>query len=582
MAMPRQDSGRTLDKKFIDQLEALSAAAINFVAPNRRDVLMRKFLPRRDRELEGLSEDQMLCMAADAFLLSSDLLLSQPSANGSTAFDRLAKSRAYAAGEAAAIAALCRGRFRLLRMDGDGGRCRDVCTDERLNIAGDKIPPLPAGTMLFGRVVMLGGGEKISLPGAVTPLDATAVLVASQHPAAGAIGAASGARWAEAVYAHVVRNGTLNIPGLNRPRDFGEDDEIAPGQDPLYDLSRAWAALDGVPDAALLQSTRQSADLPTIMEALAAAVMARDTGRDALADAFEQMLFVQLETVQHREASWAGALTLDIIAQALDDAVAARAWPARVKTLFETLRKRLTVGRAAKDPALERLVQRIQALRAKTVSQGCTEQEALAAAEKVAELLDRHGLSLNELAFRAQPCEGIGIQTSRRRIAPIDSCIPAIAAFFDCRVWAERAEGAPLRYIFFGLRGDVAAARYLYEMVEHAFETETDAFRTGDLYFEMAGERRSATNSFQTGLARGIAGKLQTLRAARDTGLRSASGRDLVPVKAAMVAEEMEKLGLNLSRRDVGGARRVLSDAYAAGEAAGQRFEYAQAVTHAA
>jgi hypothetical protein len=310
--------------------------------------------------------------------------------------------------------------------------------------------------------------------------------------------------------------------------------------------------------------------------------MARDTGREALADAFEQMLFVQLETVRHREASWAGALSLDIIAQALDDAVAVRAWPAHVKSLFETLRARLTVGRKAPDAALERLMQRIQALRAKTVAQGCTEQEALAAAAKVAELLDRHGLSLNELAFRAQPCEGIAIQTSRRRIAPIDSCIPAIAAFFDCRVWAERAEGAPLRYIFFGLRGDVAAARYLYEMVEHAFETETDAFRTGDLYFEMAGERRSATNSFQTGLARGIAGKLQGLRAARDAGLRSASGRDLVPVKAAMVDEEMEKLGLNLSRRALGGAKRVLSDAYAAGEEAGRRFEYAAAVTRAA
>jgi hypothetical protein len=577
--MSRQNSGNTLEKKFIDQLEALSAAALNFVAPNRRDVLMRKFLPRRDQDLEGLSEDRMLCMAADAVLLASDLLLSQPSASGSTAFDRLAKSRAYAAGEAAAIAALCRGRFRLLRLEGEAAR--DACSGEVLRIAGEKIPPLPEGTMLFGRVVMLDA-DFCSLPGAVTPLDATATLVASQHPAAGAIGAATGARWAEAVYAHVVRNGTLNVPGLNRPRDFGEGEEIEPGQDALYDLSRAWMALDGVPDAALLQSTRQSADLPTIMEALAAAVMARDTGREALADAFEQLLFVQLETVRHREASWAGALSLDIIAHALDDAVAARAWPVRVKTLFETLRARLTGGRKTPDAALERLIQRIQALRAKTVAQGCTEHEAMAAAAKVAELLDRHGLSLNELAFRAQPCEGIAIQTSRRRAAPIDSCIPAIAAFFDCRVWAERAEGAPLRYIFFGLRGDVAAARYLYEMVENAFETETDAFRTGDLYFEMAGERRSATNSFQTGLARGIAGKLQTLRSARDAATRSASGRDLVPVKAAMVDEEMAKLGLNLTRRTLSGAKRVLSDAYAAGEAAGSRFEYAAAVTHAA
>ena len=42
----------------------------------------------------------------------------------------------------------------------------------------------------------------------------------------------------------------------------------------------------------------------------------------------------------------------------------------------------------------DRLRQRIQALRAKTVANGCTEGEALAAAAKVAELLDRYDLSL--------------------------------------------------------------------------------------------------------------------------------------------------------------------------------------------
>src|SRR5262245_48460312 len=77
-----------------------------------------------------------------------------------------------------------------------------------------------------------------------------------------------------------------------------------------------------------------------------------------------------------------------------------------------------------------------------------------------------------ELEFRAQPCEGIGVQTNRRRFAPIDSCLPGIAAFFDCRVWVEQAEGRPLRYVFFGLRGDVAAADYLYGLVEQAFRTE--------------------------------------------------------------------------------------------------------------
>ena len=48
--------------------------------------------------------------------------------------------------------------------------------------------------------------------------------------------------------------------------------------------------------------------------------------------------------------------------------------------------------------ALDRLRTRIQALRAKTTVNGCTEAEALLAAAKVAELLDRYDLSVPVLA----------------------------------------------------------------------------------------------------------------------------------------------------------------------------------------
>ena len=64
----------------------------------------------------------------------------------------------------------------------------------------------------------------------------------------------------------------------------------------------AWAALtNGTPDAALLQRTRQLVDLPTILDALAAAVSARDASEDAMALAFERLLLVQMETVLRRE-----------------------------------------------------------------------------------------------------------------------------------------------------------------------------------------------------------------------------------------------------------------------------------------
>ncbi len=585
--MPRHAASNPSPADAYDRIEALLEAAIGFVPRERGEALMRKWLPRRDRDVEGLGDGRAISMAADAIFLVTDLLLSQPSFSGTTAFDRLAKSRAGARPEAAAaLAALRQARFRLLRIERraeyQGWMARDVLSDAVLHIAAPALPPLPPATTLFGRVADLGGGQ-CCFAGPITPLDLAASAMALAHPASGARNPAAAARWAEAVYAYVVRHGTLDIPGLNRPVADPRDDDAEPAHDALRDLSVAWGELaGGAPDAALLARTRQAADSETILDALAAAVLARDAGRPDVAEAFERLLAVQLETVRRREATGATRLSLDAIARDLGEAMRLRGWPQRVRTLFEKLRAEVSGGRLAEDPGLERLVQRIQALRAKTVAQGCTEQEALAAAEKVAQLLDRHGLSLNELEFKAQPCEGIGIQTNRRRAAPIDACIPSIAAYFDCRVWQERCENAPLRYIFFGLRGDVAAAQYLYEMVERAFQTETAAFRASDVYFAMAGERRSATNSFQTGLAQGIAGKLQSMRAARDAVMRSASGRDLVPLKAAMVDDEMQKLGLRLTSRVLSRPKSVLTDAFQAGQAAGERFEVSPAITRAA
>jgi uncharacterized protein DUF2786 len=49
------------------------------------------------------------------------------------------------------------------------------------------------------------------------------------------------------------------------------------------------------------------------------------------------------------------------------------------------------------DNNMEALVRKLQSLQNKTLANGCTEQEALQAAEKVAELLDKYGLSVEQL-----------------------------------------------------------------------------------------------------------------------------------------------------------------------------------------
>ena len=64
--------------------------------------------------------------------------------------------------------------------------------------------------------------------------------------------------------------------------------------------------------------------------------------------------------------------------------------------------------------ALDKLKTRIQALRTKTIDNGCTEDEALSAAAKVAELLDRYDLSLTDVEIREGRASGASMRLTAR------------------------------------------------------------------------------------------------------------------------------------------------------------------------
>ena len=172
--MPRTAAHETRGSAVIcQQFAALTVAAMQFVARDRGEALIRKWLSRM--EMPAMSEGRLAAATADAMLLAADLLLSYPAASGATAFDRLARSRARApAAEQAAMTALCRGRFRLLEVAngaaGSAPMARDAVSGETLRIVGADLPPRSSVAVLFSRAVMLGDKE-CCLPGAVTPLD---------------------------------------------------------------------------------------------------------------------------------------------------------------------------------------------------------------------------------------------------------------------------------------------------------------------------------------------------------------------------------------------------------------------------
>ncbi len=429
---------------------------------------------------------------------------------------------------------------------------------------------------MFGRFAITGDGHAIAT-GTLLPVDRDALAEIQSFLRPNGRGLNTPVRCAEALYRHMVRRG-MAAPEWREPEP---ELPFRPATNPLDALAEAWAALDREPGPEDIAGARDFVGTGPLLNALISVSIARDGKAKRLADAYRRIAAVIIEFMAAREAFGSSRFSLDHAAAEVDAAVARGRCRFETKALFNELRERARLavgGKSGANGDLDKLMQRIRALREKTVEQGCTEQEAMAAAEKVAELLDRYGLSLSELDLRKQTCEGIGVETGRKRRGPIDDCMGTIARFFDCRVWAETAENGTLRYIFFGLPGDVQAAVYLQDLIVLTFQSATAEFQRGEFYGSLfSGDRRSATNSFQIGLARGIVARLNALRAARDASAAGSNGRALVPVKQSIIEQELERLGLTLRRVNTS-RRTVMTDAFDAGREAGKKFEYRQGI----
>ncbi len=546
----------------IGRLMPMSAEAMKFIALPKIDQTIRQWL-------SGVRFQVETAHVAFAKLLALDVALMTPSMQGTTAFDRLFKSLGdRPASDIAAAALLQQSRHRMARVA--KMRFEDMLTGETYKMLAS--PGFDAGAdgVVFGRYAIAADGFAVACGPAIN-IDPAAEAVVRGIARVNRNILSNPLRCAEAVYRHVVRQGASAKP---------EKPELPfrPEEEPLDALAAEWAALDGEPGAEQRGRVKDFLDDHDLLDALISVFIAKDAGATRLAAAYRRIAAEIVAFMTLRESVGSARFNLDLAASTVETAIAQRRCGHEVRDLFAELRTQARARNATKTAAtptdLDKLMQRIRGLREKTVEQGCTEQEAMAAAEKVAELLDRYGLNLSELDLRKQKCEGIGVETGRKRRGPIDDCIGTVAAFFECRVWAETDYDGAIRYIFFGMPGDVQGSAYLYDLIVQAFASETLAFQRGEIYRALdSGPRRSATTSVHAGLAHGIADKLQKLRAARDAARDQSGGQALVPVKRSILDEELEQLGLSL--RSVQASRRqVIGDAYGAGKEAGDKFEY--------
>ena len=226
-------------------------------------------------------------------------------------------------------------------------------------------------------------------------------------------------------------------------------------------------------------------------------------------------------------------------------------------------------GALSQNDELARVKARIKALTDRTVARGCTEAEAMAAAEMVGRLLERYALTMEEVDVRQEPCVQIEVPIGGRQRRPIDVCVPALARFCDCKVWLARSE-EQTHYVFFGFETDTALAAYLFAVISRAITTGLTGFRRGEAVL-MGVALRRASASFQHGMAARVAERLGGMHAEREAAVAAQrpTGTALMLVRHQVVEEAFQARKVRL--RSLPGLTLRRNAAFRAGRVAGDR-----------
>jgi hypothetical protein len=233
------------------------------------------------------------------------------------------------------------------------------------------------------------------------------------------------------------------------------------------------------------------------------------------------------------------------------------------------------------DNRKQDMLSRIRAMRERTQENGCTEEEAMAAALKAAELMDKYGFSEADLSL---PKEAITEDTyfgdGKFKLGQLHYTINGIGQFCDCKSWSQSINNKVVGLKYFGRESDVAVAVYLTHLCNTAlWSAWKDYMPNRDVRSRRSVERRS----FQRAMAIRLSQRLIAMKKARSAHIDPESGRagqELVVLKNAVVDEAYAERLKNLNLRDSRGPSRARlnAGAVAAGLAAGDRVRLSDGI----
>lgn len=185
---------------------------------------------------------------------------------------------------------------------------------------------------------------------------------------------------------------------------------------------------------------------------------------------------------------------------------------------------------------LDKIKKRIRALLMKTVENGATEGEAVAASEKAAELMTEWDLGVADLGDETKPEFRFGkVEIDPAMEDALWRVASAIGELCHCKAWIAN-HGKSIR--FFGDTLDCEIAEYLMTICERAVQTETrKAVAEYALFRENIRTRKRL--GFIDGLSKRLASRVMELSWQR----RRSTGSDIVPAKMARNEEELKARG---------------------------------------
>lgn len=224
---------------------------------------------------------------------------------------------------------------------------------------------------------------------------------------------------------------------------------------------------------------------------------------------------------------------------------------------------------------MDKIKDKIRKLRSRAHDAASSEEEVMAAITIAERLMRENSITISDLKTAATSGDiGKAYWTrSTRKLHPVQLLANAISVLTDTRGWVQTTEVETL--VYFGFAVDTEYAMYLTDLAHNAMEAEWEKFRNTPTYESRnASQRAKMRRDFMLGMGVRIREKIMDLVATRiaEGTTSPKTGTELVVAKRAMIADEMDAIGVDPRPRRKGRKQKSISvDAYLSGQMAGER-----------